>query len=92
MGIQACSIPHHELATGHAYNGKLALYGETALFKRLAKYKASDTFERGVWVGKSCWNDQHVSLTPEGAKDTGRGSQGKRPVRWVRQQHQHLCR
>ena len=31
----------HELATGHAYNGKLALYGETVLFKRLVKYKAS---------------------------------------------------
>ena len=57
----------HELATGHAYNGKLALYGGTVLFKRLVKYKASDTFEQGIWIGKNCWNDQHVILTPEGA-------------------------
>ena len=57
----------YELATGHAYNGKLALYGETVLFKRLVKYKGSDTFERGIWVGKSCWNDQRVIHVTEGA-------------------------
>ena len=57
----------YELATGHAYRGKLALYGETVMFKRLTKYKASDTFERGIWVGKHSWNDNHIILTPEGA-------------------------
>ena len=57
----------YELATGHAYRGKLALYGETVMFKRLTKYKASDTFETGIWVGKHSWNDNHIILTPEGA-------------------------
>ena len=57
----------YELATGHAYRGKLALYGETVMFKRLTKYKASDTFDTGIWVGKHSWNDNHIILTPEGA-------------------------
>ena len=57
----------YELATGHVYRGKLALYGESVMFKRMTKYKASDTFERGVWVGKHSWNDTHIILTPEGA-------------------------
>ena len=57
----------YELATGHVYRGKLALYGETVMFKRMTKYKASDTFERGIWVGKHSWNDTHIILTPEGA-------------------------
>ena len=33
----------------------------------MTKYKASDTFERGIWVGKNSWNDTHIMLTPEGA-------------------------
>ena len=57
----------YELATGHAYRGQLALYGETVMFKRMTKYKASDTFERGIRVGKHSWNDTHIILTPEGA-------------------------
>ena len=57
----------HFSSTGSGCWRRLALYGETVLFKRLVKYKASDTFERGIWVGKNCWNDQHVILTPEGA-------------------------
>ena len=35
--------------------------------KRLVKYKVSDLFERGVWVGKHSWNDNHIVLSPEGA-------------------------
>ena len=57
----------YELATGHGYRGKLALFGESVMFKRLVKYKASDLFERGVWVGKHSWNDNHIVLSPEGA-------------------------
>ena len=58
---------YYELATGHSYRGKLALFGESVMFKRLVKYKASDLFERGVWVGKHSWNDNHIVLSPEGA-------------------------
>ena len=36
----------YELATGHAYTGKLALFGESVMFKKLTKYKANDIFER----------------------------------------------
>ena len=57
----------YELATGHAYRGKLALFGESVMFKKLTKYKANDIFERGVWVGKHSWNDHHVVLTAAGA-------------------------
>ena len=56
-----------ELAYGHAYRGKLALFGESVMFKRAVKYKANDHFLRGVWVGKHAWNDSHVVLSSEGA-------------------------
>ena len=56
-----------ELATGHAYRGKLALFGESVMFKKLTKYEANDIFERGVWVGQHSWNDHHVVLTAAGA-------------------------
>lgn len=47
----------YELATGHNYKGKLALFGETVVFKKLVQYKGSNTFHRGIWVGKNQWND-----------------------------------
>ena len=57
----------YELATGHNYRGKLALFGETVMFRKLTQYKGNNTFHRGIWVGKNQWNDAHVILTPEGA-------------------------
>ena len=57
----------YELATGHSYRGKLALFGESVMFRKLTQYKGNDIFHRGVWVGKNQWNDAHVILTPEGA-------------------------
>ena len=41
-----------ELANGHEYHGKLALFGEQVMFKRPVKNKASDIFVKGVWAGK----------------------------------------
>ena len=48
-------------------HGKLALFGESVLFKKIVKFKGNNIFERGVWAGKHPWNDTHVILTPEGA-------------------------
>ena len=55
-----------ELATGHPY-GKLALFGERVLFKRAVRNKGSAVFEKGVWVTKHPWNDNHVVLSATGA-------------------------
>ena len=43
----------YELATGHNYRGKLALFGETVMFRKLTQYKGNNTFRRGIWVGKN---------------------------------------
>ena len=40
------------------------------MFKRLVKYKGSNIFERGVWVGKHPFNDNHIVLTPNGAYES----------------------
>ena len=61
----------YELATGHSYRGKLALFGESVMFRKLTQYKGNDIFHRGVWVGKNQWNDAHVILTPEGQAGHG---------------------
>ena len=57
----------YELATGHSYRGKLALFGESVMFRKLTQYKGNDIFHRGVWVGKNQWNDAHVILDPRGS-------------------------
>ena len=78
MELQVCCFPDQslscpgevqqdELATGHGYHQKLALFGESVLFKKIVKFKGNNIFERGVWAGKHPWNDTHVILTPEGA-------------------------
>ena len=56
-----------ELANGHEYRGKLALFGEQVMFKRHVKNKASDIFVKGVWAGKHVWNDTHIVLCESGA-------------------------
>ena len=55
-----CNKTSFELATGHSYHGKLALFGESTLFKKIIKFKGNNFFERGVWAGK-------LILTPDGA-------------------------
>ena len=65
--LEKCNKTSFELATGHGYHGKLALFGESVLFKKIVKFKGNNIFERGVWAGKRPWNDTHVILTPEGA-------------------------
>ena len=65
--LDGCKKTSHELATGHAYRGKLALFGESVMFKRIVQYKGSGTFERGVWAGKHPWTDCHIILTENGA-------------------------
>ena len=66
----------YELATGHNYRGKLALFREMDMFCKLTQYKGNNTFHRGIWVGKNQWNDAHVILTPEGAFES-------RTIRWL---------
>ena len=65
--LEKCNKTSFELATGHGYHGKLALFGESVLFKKMVKYKGNNVFERGIWAGKRPWNDSHVILTPDGA-------------------------
>ena len=65
--LEKCGKTSHELATGRPYKGKLALFGESVMFKRMVQYKGSNVFQRGVWVGKHPWNDSHIVLTSEGA-------------------------
>ena len=42
----------YELATGHGYRGKLALFGDSVTLKRVVRNKGSDGFIRGIWCGK----------------------------------------
>ena len=65
--LDGCKKTSYELATGHAYRGKLALFGESVMFKRIVQYKGSGTFERGIWAGKHPWTDCHIILTENGA-------------------------
>ena len=65
--LEGISRTSFELATGHPYRGKLALFGESVLFKRAVKNKGSAVFEKGVWVTKHPWNDNHVLLSTTGA-------------------------
>ena len=58
-----------ELATGHPYRGKLALLGESVMFKRSIRNKGSAGFEKGIWVTKHPWNDNHVVLSTTGAHE-----------------------
>ena len=77
---------------GVEYKGQVLPFGETVLFKapvsktRAKKgggtlHKADLAWERGIWVGKSTTNDQHVLLTRRGkieARTVRRLEQGKR--------------
>ena len=68
--LDCCNKTSFELAPGHLYNGKLAIFGESVMFKRLVKYKGSNILERGVWVGKHPFNDNHIVLTSNGAYES----------------------
>ena len=57
----------YELATGHEYRGKLVLFGEVVMYKRMIRRKGSNVFEQGIWCGKHSFNDCHIILTQEGA-------------------------
>ena len=56
----------YELMYGRRYQGNICQFGESVLFKTLSPWKGDDVFHRGVWVGKSHWNDNHVVMTPNG--------------------------
>ena len=56
-----------ELATGHPCRGKLALFGESVMFKRSIRNKGSAGFEKGIWATEHPWNDNHVVLSTTGA-------------------------
>ena len=58
-----------EVLTDRRYVGKVALWGETVLFKDVTafKHKGEPVYRKGVWVGKSSWSDSHICLTRSGA-------------------------
>ena len=56
-----------ELMHDRSYAGKLALFGESVMYKDIRALKGEPVYRRGVWVGKSTWSDSHVILTPKGA-------------------------
>ena len=58
-----------EFLTDRRYVGKVALWGETVLFKDVASFKrkGDPVYRKGVWVGKSSWSDSHICLTRSGA-------------------------
>ena len=56
-----------ELMHDRTYVGKLALFGESVMYKDIRALKGEPVYRRGVWVGKSTWSDSHVILTPRGA-------------------------
>ena len=64
-------------AYGHTYTGEVVPFSETVLFKAPAsatrqkkggrrQHKADSAWARGLWVGKSDNNDEHIVLTVEG--------------------------
>ena len=48
-------------------NGKLALFGESVMYKDIRAMKGEPVYRCGVWVGKSTWSDSHIVLTAKGA-------------------------
>ena len=54
-----------EMLTDRQYVGRVALWGETVLFKDVTSFKrkGEPVYRRGVWVGKSSWSDSHICLT-----------------------------
>ena len=61
--------PSFEMLSGRKYTGKVALWGETVLFKDVTafKYKGEPVYKHGMGVGKSSWSDSHICLTRTGA-------------------------
>ena len=57
-----------EALTDRKYNGKVALWGETVLFKDVTAFrnKGDPVYRKGVWIGKSAWSDSHICLTRSG--------------------------
>jgi len=62
---------------GHEYQGEICGFAETVLFKAPAshtrqkkgnrrQHKADSVWTKGIWVGKTNNNDEHILLTPEG--------------------------
>ena len=58
-----------EALTDRKYNGKVALWGETVLFKDVTAFrnKGDPVYKKGLWMGKSTWSDSHICLTRSGA-------------------------
>ena len=58
-----------EALTDRKYNGKVALWGETVLFKDVTAFrnKGDPVYKKGLWMGKSAWSDSHICLTRSGA-------------------------
>ena len=58
-----------EALTDRKYNGKVALWGETVLFKDVTAFrnKGDPVYRKGLWMGKSAWSDSHICLTRSGA-------------------------
>ena len=35
----------------------------------MIQYIGSTAFEKGIWVGKNPWNDNHIVISPDGAHE-----------------------
>ena len=53
---------------GKEYNGQVIPFGIVALFKVITEDKFQDRWEKGVSVGKSPENDEHLYLTESGLR------------------------
>jgi len=59
----------YERRWGRRYNAGICNFAETVLFKLVNKnFKASPTWQKGIWLGKDTESDEHFVATSEGVK------------------------
>ena len=64
--VKPHQLTSYEMMYGRRYKGNICQFGENVLFKSMTPWKGDDVFHRGVWVGKSHWNDNHILMTANG--------------------------
>ena len=52
------------------YGGKVAMFGESVMYKDITSLKGEPVYKKGAWVGKSAWSDSHIVLNGSGAIET----------------------
>ena len=61
----------HQRLKGKEYRHHVLEFGETAMWHRQTEVedaKMEKRFKKGIWVGKLDQTDEHLFLTPEGAR------------------------